>query len=108
MISLAVLADRDCDRKMSGRLVWPAWLLTCLIVVEAVSCAPAQNIEATPLGPAATAADLAPTAYLPLVVTPESLPTERIQPNDLVYRGAFRLPDSPILTARIKSLYSLV
>ncbi|MEJ2749914.1 MAG: hypothetical protein P8183_18690, partial [Anaerolineae bacterium] len=78
-----------------SRLVWVALLSNCLIVFGAVSCAPAPTVEATPLDPVATAADLTPTAYLPLVVTPESLPTERLQPADLVYRGAFRLPDSP-------------
>lgn len=78
-----------------SRLVWLALLLNCLIVFWVASCAPAPLAEATPLGPAATAADLTPAAYLPLVVTPESLPTERLQPADLVYRGAFRLPDSP-------------
>ncbi|MCP4427532.1 MAG: hypothetical protein GY803_23850, partial [Chloroflexi bacterium] len=72
------------------------WVLivTCLTAILAASCAATPTIEATPLG-STQADDLEPTAYLPVVLTPESLPTERLQPADLVYRGAFRLPDSP-------------
>ncbi len=80
--------------KSLGRLVRWVLVFNCLTVILATGCAATPTIEATPLGPT-QADDLEPTAYLPLVVTPESLPTERLQPSDLVYRGAFRLPDSP-------------
>ena len=70
-------------------------ILSCLAAMLAVSCAPTQTTAATPLVPASPAAGLTPAADLPLVMTPESLPTERLQPADLVYLGAFRLPDSP-------------
>ena len=57
--------------------------------------APASIASASPQAPAAT-----PTAtvFLPQVIasaTPPSPSGERLQPSDLVYLGAFRLPDGP-------------
>ncbi len=64
-------------------------------ILEATPLDSTQMLEATPLDSTQTSTNQTPTAYLPTVVVPESLLTDRIQPSDLVYRGAFRLPDSP-------------
>ncbi|MCP4359606.1 MAG: hypothetical protein GY796_16485 [Chloroflexi bacterium] len=64
------------------------------VLLFAVGCTAVQVSEATPMNPAGNNGNSTPTTYLPIVLTPESLATERLQPADLVYLGAFRLPDS--------------
>ena len=76
------------------------FLLILILVSLALATAACSAAETPPAGASPAAPSAAPTVYLPVVTRPPGGSGDLVQPGDLTYLGAFRLPggDDPPLT----------